>query len=201
MSHSSDKKHLTTYANYLTHLKDVLSAVDMDGLDQATGLLASAFENDRTVFVAGNGGSAATASHLACDFCKTTLGKKPKEVGRRLRSIAVNDNTPLLTAYGNDVAYEDAFAETLRTLAKKGDVLIVITASGNSPNIIRCLEAAKLIGMDTIGFLGFKGGKAKDMLDIHILAESENYGVIEDSHSVFMHMLTEHLKEVVAAGQ
>lgn len=193
--------HLKTYSNYLDHLKSVLDSLNMDELDAATHILADAFNKDRTVFVAGNGGSAATASHLACDFCKTTLGKQPKSVDRRLRSIALSDNVPLMTAYGNDCEYQDIFAEQLRTLARAGDVLIVITASGNSPNVVRALEAAKQIGVKTIGFLGFKGGKSKDLADHYILAESENYGVIEDAHSVFMHMLTEHLKSVVAEGQ
>jgi D-sedoheptulose 7-phosphate isomerase len=193
--------HLDTYRNYLDHLKSVLDGLNMDELDAVTHVLADAFAKDRTVFVAGNGGSAATASHLACDFCKTTLGKTPKDVERRLRSIALSDSAPMMTAYGNDVAYEDIFGEALRTLARSGDVLIVITASGNSPNIVRALEAAKAIGVTTIGFLGFKGGKAKEMVDHYILAESTNYGVIEDAHSVFMHMLTEHLKSVVASGQ
>jgi len=175
--------------------------IDMDALDRATMMLIDAFEHDKTVFVTGNGGSAATASHLACDFGKTTLGKKPKDSVKRFRAISIPDNVPLLTAYGNDVSYEDVFGEALLNLARPGDLLIVITASGNSPNIIRILEAAKTINVKTIGFLGFKGGKAKSMVDVAIVAESENYGVIEDSHSVFMHMLTEHLKEVVAAGQ
>ena len=193
--------HLNTYSNYLEQLKSVLDGLNMAELDAATGVLVEAFNNDKTVFVAGNGGSAATASHLACDFCKTTLGKTPKDRERRLRSIALSDNVPLMTAYGNDVAYDDIFGEQLRTLARSGDVLIVITASGNSPNIIRAIEAAKKVGVKTIAFLGFQGGKAKDMVDHSILAESSNYGVIEDAHSVFMHMLTEHLKAVVDAGQ
>jgi D-sedoheptulose 7-phosphate isomerase len=193
--------HQQTYRDYLEHLNKVLESVSMDELDAATLVLADAFKHDKTVFVAGNGGSAATASHMACDFCKTTLGKTPKSVERRLRSIALSDNVPLMTAYGNDVSYDDIFGEQLRTLARRGDVLVVITASGNSPNIIRVLEAAKAIGVKTIGFLGFQGGKAKEMLDHSILAESSNYGVIEDAHSVFMHMLTEHLKSVVAGGQ
>jgi D-sedoheptulose 7-phosphate isomerase len=193
------RHHLETYKDYLSQLKSVLDSLKMEELDHATQILAKAFEEDRMVFVAGNGGSASTASHLACDFCKTTLGKDPVSVTRRLRSIALSDSAPLMTAYGNDVSYESIFGEQLRTLAREGDILIVITASGNSPNVIHALEAAKAMKVQTIAFLGFKGGKAKGLADCSILAESTNYGVIEDAHSVLMHMLTEHLKSVVAA--
>ncbi len=190
-----------TYKDYITELTSVLNGLDHNSLEEAVLKIERAFLDQKTVFVVGNGGSAATASHLACDFAKTTLGHQPKLAKRRLKSIALNDNTPLLTAYGNDVAYEDAFAETLRTFSHQGDVLIVISASGNSPNIINCLHAAKEQGVETIGFLGFQGGKAKAMCDTVILAESKSYGVIEDAHSVFMHMLTERLKDVVATAQ
>jgi phosphoheptose isomerase len=194
------RHHLDTYSDYLGQLKSVLDSLDMKELDQATQILAQAFKDDKTVFVAGNGGSASTASHLACDFCKTTLGKDPVSRERRLRSIALSDNVPLMTAYGNDVSYDSIFAEQLRTLARPGDVLIVITASGNSPNVVQALEAAKKMGVQTIAFLGFQGGKSRGLAECSILAESTNYGVIEDTHSVLMHMLTEHLKQVVAEG-
>lgn len=189
------------YTDYISELNSILTSLDQSQMDTAVGQIEAAFLAGKTVFVAGNGGSAATASHLACDFAKTTLGHQPKGAKRRLKALALNDNTPLLTAYGNDVSYEDAFAETLRTLAHSGDVLIVISASGNSPNIISCLHAAHDLGLTTIGFLGFQGGKAKPMCDTVVLAESKNYGVIEDAHSVVMHMLTEKLKSVVASAQ
>lgn len=189
------------YNDYISQLNLVLNTLDQSAMDKAVAQIESAFLANHTIFVAGNGGSAATASHLACDFAKTTLGHQPKGAKVRLKSIALNDNTPLLTAYGNDVSYEDAFAETLRTLAHSGDVLIVISASGNSPNIISCLHAAQELGVTTIGFLGFQGGKAKPICDTVILAESTNYGVIEDAHAVVMHMLTEKLKTIVGSAQ
>jgi D-sedoheptulose 7-phosphate isomerase len=102
-----------------------------------------------------------------------------------------------MTAWGNDVAYEEIFAQQLRALADKGDLFLVISASGNSPNIIRALDAAVEMGLTTIGFLGFEGGKALPMCDHSIVIRSSDYGVIEDGHSVLMHMLTAALRETV----
>jgi len=146
--------------------------------------------------VVGNGGSAATASHMTADFQKTVLGK---EIGisRRIKAIALSDNVPVITAWGNDFGYDLIFSEQLRTLAEPGDLLIVITASGNSPNIVAALEAAKQLGVATIGLLGFQGGKSKALCDAPIVVESTNYGIIEDAHSIFMHMMTAAMRDTV----
>jgi len=107
----------------------------------------------------------------------------------------------VITAWGNDFGYDLIFAEQLRTLAKPGDLMIVISASGNSPNILAALEVAKQVSVETIGFLGFQGGKAKDMCDVPIVVESTNYGIIEDAHSVFMHMMTAALRQIVQSSK
>lgn len=186
-------------ASYVAELMQVLNEGNLPDLTAATARIHKAFESGQKVFIAGNGGSAATASHMACDFQKTTLGKSHDQLPKRIRAIALSDNAPLISAWGNDVSYDLIFAQQLRNLADAGDVLLVITASGNSPNIIAALEAAKEIGVDTIGFLGFQGGKAKALCDISVIAESSNYGVIEDAHSIFMHMATAELREIVQA--
>lgn len=192
---------MSLYTDYLSVLKTALDAIDHAQLEAVEAVLVKAFEDDMTIFVAGNGGSAATASHMACDFLKTTLGKHPLEAGRRLRCIALTDSMPIVTAYGNDTSYEHIFAEPLRSLAYTGDVLVAISASGNSPNILRALEMARDIGMGSVAFLGFGGGKAFEMADHAVLIESDNYGIVEDAHSILMHMFTARLAEVVQGAQ
>lgn len=151
-------------------------------------------EKSKTLFIAGNGGSAATASHMACDLGKTILGKKPRENNRRLRVICLNDNIPLMTAWGNDEGYEYIFSEQLRNLGTSQDALVIITGSGNSPNILQAIEAAKEIGMETFGILGFDGGKAKKILNDCLIVDSFDYGVVEDIHMITVHLITDWLK-------
>ena len=186
-------------ASYVSELTSVLNGGDLPELAAATARIHRAYETGQKVFIAGNGGSAATASHMACDFQKTTLGKSHDHLPKRIRAIALSDNAPLISAWGNDVSYDLIFSQQLRNLADPGDVLLVITASGNSPNILAALETAKEIGLDTIGFLGFQGGKSKALCDIAVIADSSNYGVIEDAHSIFMHLATAELREIVHA--
>ncbi len=190
----------TVYNQYILDLNEALSGLDRAPLEAAAALLAKAYGTDTTVFVAGNGGSAATASHMAADFCKTILGKKPTEVDRRLRTVALSDNVALISAYGNDVSYDSIFGEQLLTLGRSGDLLIVISASGNSPNVIYALEAAKKAGITTIGLLGFGGGKAAGMVDVSIVVPSSDYGIVEDGHAILMHALTQQLKSVVLSA-
>jgi len=184
------------FSEYVLELTSALDDRVLDELDQAAHLLEAAFHAGKKVFIAGNGGSAATASHMMADLQKTTMGK---EVGveKRFRAIALSDNVPVLTAWANDFGYDLVFSQQMRCLADEGDVLIAISASGNSPNIVEALSAAKELGVRSIGFLGFEGGKAKGMCDVPIVVASKNYGVIEDAHSVFMHMVTAAFKELV----
>lgn len=188
------------YSQYATDLNHALESTDISSLEATAAAIAELYHAGGTLFVAGNGGSAATASHMAADLCKTILGKKPTERTKRLRTVALADNMPLITAYGNDVSYESVFGEQLRTLARAGDMLLVITASGNSPNIIYALEAAKSVGVKTVAFVGFGGGKSKEIADITIHIPSNDYGVVEDAHCVLMHVLTAHLKGVIDAS-
>lgn len=189
------------FRQYAEELSSALNSEVLAGLETATQFVEAAYHDRQTIFVAGNGGSAATASHMTADFQKTTLGKIPDQLPKRLRAIALSDNMPVVTAWGNDFHYDRIFAEQLRTLANPGDLLIVITASGNSPNIIAALEAAREIGVKTVGFLGFTGGKAKALCDVSVVVPSENYGVIEDAHSIFMHMVTAAVRETVHQTQ
>lgn len=187
------------FTKYIDDLASAMHAVPTDAIDAVRQVIEDAFREGRTVFIAGNGGSAATASHMACDFQKTTLAKEHGRIAKRIRCISLSDNTPLITAWGNDVSYDEIFGQQLRNLANRGDLLLVISASGNSPNIINCLEAAKEVGVKTAGFLGFEGGKALPLCDLSVVVRSSDYGVIEDAHSVLMHMVTAALRETVLA--
>ena len=185
--------------DYQTGFCAVIDGMDADSIEHVATQLRSAFDAGQRIFVAGNGGSAATASHMACDLAKTTLGKAAQLPSKRIKAIALTDNVPLLTAWGNDVSYACVFAEQLRNLAEPGDVLVVISASGNSPNVIEALRAARELGLKTAGLLGFDGGKAAPLCDSTVIVDSAHYGYIEDAHSVIGHLVTDYLKQAVQA--
>ena len=182
---------------YFSDLNAALVALPQDDIAKAGEMILEAFQEGRTIFIAGNGGSAATASHMACDFAKTTLGKKHEPITKRMRAIALSDNVPAITAWGNDVSYDVVFSEQLRNLGQAGDLLIVITCSGNSGNILEVLKAGQELGLKSLGLLGFAGGKSLGMCDHSVVVRSEDYGVIEDAHSILMHLLTAYMKDAV----
>jgi D-sedoheptulose 7-phosphate isomerase len=172
--------------DFLAEASRALVQVPADALVNAIDLLLRARSVGQRVFIMGNGGSAAAASHFACDLVKTAEvdGFEP------VRAFALSDNVPLLTAWGNDAAYERVFAEQVRALADPGDVLIAISASGNSPNILAGLTAAAAKGISTIGLLGFDGGAALELVDIAIHIPSRDYGVVEAAHAAVTHAIT-----------
>lgn len=180
--------------HYLEGLKEVLDSINREEIDAVVADLSEAYARGKQVFVIGNGGSAATASHMACDLGKTVLGKNHTWHRKRFKVIALNDNMPLITAWGNDVSYDLVFSEQLRNLANSGDLLLVLTGSGNSPNVLCAVEAARELDLKTIGFLGFDGGRVKPMLDRSILVKSDNYGFVEDAHMILNHLITAHFK-------
>lgn len=186
--------------HYLDGLKNVLDSLNRDEINVVVAALQAALDQDKQVFVVGNGGSAATAAHMACDLGKTVLGKNHSQHRKRFRVISLNDNMPLITAWGNDVSYDRVFAEQLRNLANPGDTLIVITGSGNSPNVVCAVEAARELGVKTIGFLGFDGGRVKPLLDRVIHVRSDNYGFVEDVHMILNHLITAHFKKQFQEG-
>jgi len=143
--------------NYLSKIKDICQEIDLLKVAEIITIIEKKRKKGKTIFVCGNGGSAATASHLICDFSKTSR----KNNNNKFKTINLFDNIPLLTAYGNDVSYEDIFSEPLKNLGEKEDLLLVISASGNSPNIIKALKTAEQLNIDTVAFLGFDGGLAK----------------------------------------
>ena len=169
--------------DYFSQLTSAIEGVDKGAISAWIDRLARARSEGATIFVCGNGGSAATASHFATDIGKgASYGND-----QRFRIIALTDSISTITAYANDVGYEVVFAEQLRNLAQPGDVLVTISGSGTSPNIIRAIEAAQGIGLDIVSLTGFEGGVSGPMSDIHINVPSDHMGRIEDVHMALCH--------------
>jgi D-sedoheptulose 7-phosphate isomerase len=181
---------------YLQGLSALLSEIDLDAVERIGQRLWRAYEEDRCIFIIGNGGSAATASHMTCDLAKgaTVPGR------RRVRAISLTDNVAHMTAIGNDIGYEQLFTEQLANLAQPGDVLVAFTASGNSPNILDTLRWAKTNGVESIGILGFGGGEAAGLADLCVIACSRNYGFVEDFHLILEHALSQWLRARIEAS-
>lgn len=161
----------------------------------AIGLLGQARSENRQVFIAGNGGSASTASHMAADLIKT-VGEAS---GHGFRIIALTDNVPLLSAIGNDVGFDQIFSGQLSSLGRAGDVLVVISGSGKSVNVVKAVETAHDVGIHTIGFLGKGGGKVATMVDVSVVVPSDEYGYIEDAHLAFNHLIATYFSRVKGA--
>jgi D-sedoheptulose 7-phosphate isomerase len=167
-------------------LTAAIAGLRQQPIAEVLALLEQARSSGRTVFIFGNGGSAATAMHMACD-----LGKNTRSPGTPLlRVVCLNDNVATLSAFGNDEGYESVFAEPLRALARPADIAIAVSASGNSPNIIRAVEAARDLEMTIIGLTGVAGGRLAGLVDICLRADAVSLEQIEDIHIVVNHLLT-----------
>jgi D-sedoheptulose 7-phosphate isomerase len=145
----------------------------------------------RSIWVMGNGGSAATASHLATDLSKTAYVKGRK----RIKCVCLNDNAAYMTAIGNDLSFDETFSYQLEGLVSKGDLVILITGSGNSKNVLAAAAVSRRAGARTAALLGFDGGVLKKAVDLVVLVPSDQYGVIEDAHMAVGHMITFWLKQ------
>lgn len=180
--------------SYLDEASRTLANLPLDVLDRIHGILCDAYRNDRQVIVMGNGGSAALASHFAVDLGKGTVAEgKP-----RFRVLSIVDNTPVMTAYANDLSYADVFSEQIRALARPGDLVFGISGSGNSPNILRGLEAARETGATTVVFTGYEGGRAKALADVTLVVPSNDMQHIENCHLVLMHLYMQAMRAFVA---
>lgn len=168
-----------------------VSNLETDELGRALDILVRAWDRGATVFICGNGGSASSASHFATDLMKTAIPAG----ARSLRAIALGDNPALLTALANDIAYDEVFAQPLRSFADAGDVLVTISASGNSPNILAALQAAGECGVERIALTGFSGGAARDLADVAIHVPVSDYGIVETAHCAATHLLTFGLRD------
>ncbi len=176
---------------YQAELLTALQSIDLEKVDRAIEILAQAREQGRCIFVCGNGGSAAMSSHFATDLVKgASYGRQS-----RFRILSLVDSIPTLTAYSNDVGYESVFVEQLKNFAETGDVVLAVSSSGNSPNVIRAIEYANSIGCQTIALTGCGGGKLAPVAQLNIQVPHAHTGRIEDSHGVILHMIGYYFME------
>lgn len=179
--------------NYVNNLKQVLDKLPREKIKKVADLLMEARAKDKKIFLMGNGGSAATASHMSCDLSKGTIvGDK-----KRFKVISLNDDIPLMTAWGNDEAFEKIFQEELQNLLEEGDVVLGITASGDSPDILKAIEYANSKNAVTVGLIGFGGGKLKELVNESVIVDSNSYQEVEDIHLILEHMITSYLKSLI----
>lgn len=167
------------------------SRLDTAALARIAAVLERAQAAGRFIWVCGNGGSAASAAHIGCDFGKTASrpGAKP------LKCLCLSDNTAFMTAIGNDLSFDETFSRQLENVVAKGDVVVLISGSGNSANLIAAAKLARKRGAKVVSLLGFDGGKLKALSDESLLIPSDQYGVIEDMHMAVAHILTFYLKQ------
>jgi phosphoheptose isomerase len=177
-------------AAYFEHLARAAASVDRARIQAAAAILEEAHRAGASVFACGNGGSAAIANHLACDHCKGVA----TDTKLRPRVHSLSANVEILTAIANDISYADVFAYQLRNLGRPGDVLVTVSASGDSENIVRASDVAKSGGMQVIALTGFKGGRAAKVADIDLHVDADNYGIAEDVHQGLMHILAQWLR-------
>ncbi len=177
---------MTYIDDYLTKLETAIRNLSREDLNASMDLIIQAWQNDKQIFVIGNGGSAATASHMMNDLNKLTI--VPGQP--RFRVLALTDNMPLVTAWGNDSSYNVTFAEPMRNFMREGDLLIAISTSGNSPNIIEAVKVAQTeLGATVIGWVGDKGGKLAEMADQVVKFPDPHIGRQEDGHLIFNHAI------------
>ena len=170
---------------YLHEVAQTLQQLPQPALAAIAEALWAAYERDGTIIVCGNGGSAATASHFACDLAKWTI----RPGARRVRALALTDNIPVMTAFSNDQSYSDVFVEQLMTHYRPGDLLFAISGSGNSRNVLHAVEWANEQGATTIGITGFDGGKLNSIARIALHVRNNQMPQVEDVHSTICHSL------------
>ena len=175
--------------DYINELKRCFDCVNEEKVQSMIDTILGAYVNGRNIFILGNGGSASTATHFACDLGKGTASEgKP-----RLKAMSLTDNVALVTAIANDIDYSFVFAEQLTNLLGKGDVVICISASGNSPNVLKAAEYARSRGALVVSFIGFGGGKLKELVDKAIILPTEDYRQVEDTHLVLAHLISREI--------
>jgi D-sedoheptulose 7-phosphate isomerase len=182
---------------YIARLQTALNELSRDHLTRLGETLLRAYRNDNQVFTAGNGGSSSTASHMAADLAKNTIGPGMK----RFRITSLNESASIVTGLANDLGYENVFSEQLINVIGAGDVLIVVSASGDSPNVLKAIRCAQQQSAEVVGLLGFDGGEAARLVDIPIVVRSYDYGIVEDIHLAVNHMLVEYFKEHLASSR
>jgi len=194
---SLDMDAKTKLRDYVADVAQRVANSDFDALAAIVQRLLQAKSDGKTVYTVGNGGSAATASHTCNDLLKGC--RVDDNAG--FKAICLSDSNAIVTCLANDFSYEDVFSIQLKTFAEKGDVLIAFSGSGNSPNIISALRAAREIGVDAIGFSGRDGGRMKDLCDLLVIAPSDSMEQIEDMHMIYEHAMACSIKDILSKMQ
>ena len=180
------------YLEYINQKNDLLQRINFKELDKIINLLKKSFKNNNILYTCGNGGSSSLADHFTCDFIKQTNN----QTNLKVKSISLASNFSLISAIANDISYEEIFSFQIEKLCKKNDVLFLFSVSGNSPNLVEAIKAAKKIGVKTVSFTGFNGGKLAKMSDFNLNFPIANFGIAEDCHISIMHYLSQYLRNI-----
>jgi len=176
--------------DYYQRFANALLDFDKGPLSEVLRIVDEVTEVGGNLWAAGNGGSAAIANHTVCDMTKGTHVHGADQ----LRCHSLTSNVPMLTAIGNDISYDDVFSTQLGYYAKPGDAVLLVSSSGNSPNVLKACEKANGMGLPTIAFVGFKGGKLRELAKVSVWIPIENYGIVEDAHQSLIHCLSQYVK-------
>ena len=189
-SESSSPSEFTS--SYFNHLSEVLKKIDVTKVEKMINIILEARESAKMIYFIGNGGSAATASHFAND-----LSVGPRTTGKPFRVMSLTDNNAIMTAIANDFGYDELFTKQLENYLNEGDIVVAISASGNSPNVVKAIEYANSKNCMTIGLTGFDGGKLKEVskLNLHVPSEKGEYGPVEDVHMIFDHVIGNYITQ------
>lgn len=174
---------------YLKNLSGLLAAFDTDAFERIVNSMLDAYHDEKAIFIMGNGGSASTASHFACDVNKGCC----LDLDKKFKVICLNDNIPTMLAYANDLDYASVFMESLKNFFHSGDLVIGISSSGDSENVLRAVRYANEHGGKTVGLTGYSGGKLGQAVDVAYVAASDDMQNIEDVHMIIVHMIMQAL--------
>ena len=186
--------------DYFEEAERVLESVDIGDLESVVGLIWQAYKRGKTIYIFGNGGSAAIATHFASDLNSTTIGHRKDFEGKRFKAVALTINVSEMTAWANDVGYKKIFSGQLENFVEEEDLVVGISSSGNSWNVIEAVKLAKGKGANSIGLTGMGGGKLKDAVDDCLVVDSDHYGQIEGTHSILCHLITFYLARRMKEG-
>ena len=182
------------FANiYLDGLKELFESLDLDQFEKIVKMILNAYDEGKNIFVMGNGGSGATASHFACDMNKGCCF----DLEKKFKMICLNDNIPILLALANDASYDLVFVEQMRNFFNQGDLVIGISGSGNSKNVLNAIKYANKNGGNTVGLSGFSGGRLSQIVDVAFVAEVDDMQKVEDIHMIIIHMIMQAVHTVL----